>query len=338
MQVYHSNASTNLHIRNQIKKNFFISNSELAKKFSVSVPTIIKWKQRECPNDRSSKPHKIYYALSDEVQNLIVSIRKNTWSSVDETIEILSDIAPNISRSAVYRTFKKHNINTIPQEKREKAKKFKEYEPGFLHIDVTYLPKINGEKLYLFVAIDRATRLLFFKVYDKKTAENAQQFFDECINFFPFKIEKVLTDNGLEFSNKLYKSKKGNSSEKLSKFDEKLKELNVEHRLTKPCTPQTNGMVERVNGIIKAATIQKVDYKNRQELEKEMNKFLLYYNTMRRHGSLRKELNVKTPLQAFEKWAKISPNILKENPLHFQNFVLNLSRYFNPNYKQPCET
>jgi hypothetical protein len=30
---------------------------------------------------------------------------------------------------------------------------------------VTFLPKLDGIKYYLFVAIDRATRLLYFKVY-----------------------------------------------------------------------------------------------------------------------------------------------------------------------------
>jgi hypothetical protein len=41
----------------------------------------------------------------------------------------------------------------VPQEQKEQAKKFKEYKPGFLHIDVTYLPKLDGQKYYLFVAI-----------------------------------------------------------------------------------------------------------------------------------------------------------------------------------------
>jgi transposase-like protein len=78
-------------------------------------------------------------------------------------------------------------------------------------VDVTYLPKIDGTKYYLFVAIDRATRLLFYEIYENKTAQSTQYFFDKCMNFFPFKITHILTDNGLEFTNKLLKSKKGKS-------------------------------------------------------------------------------------------------------------------------------
>jgi hypothetical protein len=45
-------------------------------------------------------------------------------------------------------------INRVPQEKKQQTSTFKEYEPGYLHIDVTYLPKLAGKKQYLFVVVD----------------------------------------------------------------------------------------------------------------------------------------------------------------------------------------
>jgi len=35
--------------------------------------------------------------------------------------------------------------------------------------------------------------------------------------------------------------------------------------------------------------------------------FLVYYMLYRRHGGLRKELNVKTPFDAIEKWFELKP-------------------------------
>jgi len=58
----------------------------------------------------------------------------------------------------------RNQINTVPKQEKEKAKKFKEYELGFLRMDVTYLPKFKGIKQYLFVAIDRATTITFFGI------------------------------------------------------------------------------------------------------------------------------------------------------------------------------
>ena len=41
----------------------------------------------------------------------------------------------------------------------------------------------------------------------------------------------------------------------------------IDHRLTAPATPKTNGMVERVNGTIKNATIKVLTYKDETELK-----------------------------------------------------------------------
>ncbi len=189
-------------------------------------------------------------------------MRKSTWLPLDEVWEVLLELSPDISRSSVYRTFKNESINTVPQEKRDIAKKFKEYEPGYIHIDVTYLPKFNGKSYYLFVAIDRCTRSMIYWIYENKTAENTIDFMDKCFDFFPFIITHILTDNGLEFTNRLLVSKTGNTCQKPSKMDVKYIENNIQHRLTAPFTSKTNGMVERVNGIIKNDTILKNKYKS----------------------------------------------------------------------------
>ena len=300
-QVYHSNATTNVRLRSEIN-NSTLSNSELSIKYGVSEKTIYKWKNRTSFEDKSSRPQTIHYSLSDLNQLIAVKLRVLTWWSLDEITEVISPDNPETIRSAVYRTFVREHINKVPQKEKEKAKKFKEYAPGFIHIDVTYLPKIDGTKYYLFVAIDRATRTLFYKVYDAKTSANAESFMQECLDFFPFKITHVLTDNGLEFTNRLLKDKKGKYCAKPSKLDLVCKENNIDHRCTKPFTPKTNGMVEKANDIIKNKTIKITNYTNLEQMNQDLMKFLVHYNLYRRHGSLRRELKVKTPFNAVEKW------------------------------------
>ena len=251
---------------------------------------------------------------------------------------MLLDKNPSVSRSSVHRVFQREGINKVPKEKREKAKKFKEYDPGYLHIDVTYLPKFNKKPCYLFVAIDRATRALFYWVYDKKSAESTTDFMDRALGFFPFEITHILTDNGLEFTNRLIKSKKGQLCQKPSKMDIKCEEKNIEHRLTKPSTPKTNGMVERVNRTIKNNTILKKDFSSRSDMEKDLAGFLCSYNLYRRHGSLRKELRVKTPIQAVRKWYELKPEIFNTHPDIFEKKIINLQSSLNQLHQQPCET
>ncbi len=322
-QAYHSNAKTNL--RAQIN-NSDLPNHVLAEKHKTSINTIDKWKNRDSLVDKSSRPATIHYSLSDLDQLIATELRVLTWSSLDEIAEVIDPVNPLKVRSAIYRTFVREGVNRVPQKQKDKAKKFKEYDPGYLHIDVTYLPKINGIKYYLFVAIDRATRVLYYQVYDAKTSANAEDFMRKCIEFFPVvNITHVLTDNGLEFSNRLLVSKKGGKCTKLSKMDVLCKENNIERRVTKPFTPQTNGMVEKVNDTIKRGTIKKNQYDDLEKMKDDLTKFLILYNLYKRHGSLRKELNVKTPFNAVDKWRELSPDIIKGTADSFKNKILNLN-------------
>jgi len=249
-------------------------------------------------------------------------VRLATWVSLDDLIDIVSSVIPHANRSNVSRTLQSLGISRIPEAKRDKAKKFKEYQPGYLHIDVTYMPKLEGQKYYLFVAIDRATRLMYYKVYKHKSSANAVAFFKECQAFFPFYITHVLTDNGLEFTDKFVGKTKTVSGNHI--FDNLCKDENVDHRLTAPFTPKTNGMVERVNGTIKDRTIKIETYQNVNELIASLNQFLLFYIFTRRHGSLRKELGskVRTPFDAIETWFKIEPKLFKISPDAFRAYAI----------------
>jgi transposase-like protein len=186
----------------------------------------------------------------------------------------------------------------------------------------------------LFVAIDRATRSLLYRVYEAKTAENTEDFMNRCLEYFPFEVTHVLTDNGPEFTNRLIKSKKGKLCQKPSHLDEVCKTNHIEHRLTRPNTPKTNGMVERANGIIKKGAILKDNYVNKEEMNDALMAFLVYYMLYRRHGGVRKELNVKTPFQAVEKWFMLKSEIFKQNPSEFKNKPLHLKSIENSSVSQ----
>lgn len=327
-QVYHSNAATNINIRELIQ-NSDLNNFDNSKRFGISQQTVSKWRNRDFTNDLSSRPYHIEYALTEMEKLLIINIRTLSWLPLDEIWETILEINPKITRSSVYRCLVSSQLNKVPQEEREKAKKFKEYEPGYLHVDVTYLPKFNGKSYYLYVAIDRCTRTMFYWVYENKTAENTEDFMAKCFNYFPVIITYVLTDNGLEFTNRLLKSKTGAMCKKASKLDVICKNKNIQHRCTEPFTPKTNGMVERVNGTIKTNTILKNQYLNLEEMNMDLLKFLGFYNLYRRHGSLRKELSVKTPFDAIKKWYELKPEIFTITPEGFKNNLLNLQSIFN---------
>ena len=98
----------------------------------------------------------------------------------------------------------------------------------------------------------------------------------------PYKVQTVLTDNGVQFTPQPHQFLPGGHS-----FDRICREYGVEHRLTKPAHPWTNGQVERMNRTIKEATVQRFHYQSTDELNEHLQAFLLAYNHAKRLKTLR---------------------------------------------------
>jgi len=195
---------------------------------------------------------------------------------------------------------------------RPKRSGFKAYEPGYIHIDVKYLPQMADEasRRYLFVAIDRATRWVFVRVYNSKTAANARRFLRDLERTCPLRIRTILTDNGKEFTDRLFGLRKRAQSGE-HEFDRLCSELDIEHRLTPPRSPQTNGMVERFNGRIEDV-LQSHHFRSGEELEATLHRYVWLYNQQLPQSAL----GSKTPLKAMKDWHKLKPELFKRQPYY----------------------
>jgi hypothetical protein len=63
---------------------------------------------------------------------------------------------PEASRSSVYRLLRRNGVSHLAKKEEQetgqddKHGQFKDYGPGFVHIDCFYLPKLEGQKRYCF--------------------------------------------------------------------------------------------------------------------------------------------------------------------------------------------
>ena len=80
-------------------------------------------------------------------------------------------------------------------------KKFKFYPIGYFHIDIAEVQTAEG-KLYLFVAIDRTSKFAYAELHEKAGKMAAAQFLRNLIAAVPYTIHTVLTDNGIQFTNR----------------------------------------------------------------------------------------------------------------------------------------
>lgn len=303
---YHANATTNINQRLYIKKSK-ADYRTLANQFQVSLGTIHSWKHADGVNDRSCEPHNKQYSLSEHEQQLICGFRQMEWHGLDEIIILLDDLIPALNRSNCYRTLLRADLNQQPKALRQ-IKQFKKYQPGYLHIDLFYLPKLNGERRYVFVAVDRATKMVKVEVYGNKSQQSALDFLKRCLAFFPFHIHTILTDNGKEFTLRRFKNRYG-KTKAIHIFTAYCLSQGVRHRTTKVRHPWTNGQVERMNGILKERTVKRYAYQNYQQIEEHLKRVQDYWNYYKRH----KTLNLKTIPQVLKEWYQKKPDLFRES-------------------------
>jgi transposase-like protein len=193
-----------------------------------------------------------------------------------------------------------------------KPKKFKTCAIGYVHIDSAELRHADG-KLIMFLAIDRVSKFTYVEFHDHAGKMEGSAFLKNVIATFPYKIHTVLTDNGMAFAD-LPKNREGPTRRYLGAhiFDRVCRANQIEHRLTKPYHPWTNGQSERMNRTVKDATVKAFHYDTLEKLKTHVLAFVSAHN----FAKDLKALQWKTPCQAIcDAWTK-DPSIFKINPHH----------------------
>ena len=300
LQKLHKNAKTNYAIRREIQ-----SSSQsilfLANKFHLSWLTVKKWKERKFVEDKSSRPETLRISLSQYQEDLILFERKKYKKSIEEIYLTLGETIPNLYPVKIFRCLARYGLSVIPEEliKAERQiKKFRKYTIGFIHIDTLYTPKINGIRWYIFTAIDRVSKIAFIQISERKTKERGSEFLQSVIDFYPYPIHYILTDNGLEFCYKaLYRKTK-----KIHPFVALCRKNKIQHRTIRFRHPWTNGMIERFNGKIKKNVIRRYLFENEVDLKLKLITYLNHYNFVIKL----KQLDYKTPADYLKSTKNIS--------------------------------
>ena len=278
-----------------------------------------KWKARTGVADLSHRPHKLSTTLSAAQEAIVVELRRLLLLPLDDLLVITREfICADMSRAALDRCLRRYGVNNLRELQlalngdaaaAPKPKAFKDYEPGFVHVDIKYLPQMPDQtaRRYLYVAIDRATRWVFVHIYADMEITSTVDFLNRLHAAAPMRIVKLLTDNGACFTDRFQRKSRTPSGN--HHFDVRCRALGIEHRLCPPRHPQTNGLVERFNGRITEVVAQ-TRFHSAAELEQTLLNYVKVYNCR----IPQRNLGHITPLDALKSWHAKAPGLFNKRP------------------------
>ena len=238
--------------------SFKFSVQAAVNRFNVSRASVYRWRKRfngdtKSLQDRSRRPHHHPNQHTQEELKLISDMRRRN-PNLGLVVFWVKLRMRGYSRSipSLWRVLNREKLRPVkPPNPKYVPKPYEKMKyPGQrVQVDVKIVPAvcITGdakdldEHFVQYTAIDEYSRFRYLGAFREHNTYSSFQFLNQLIKAFPFKIECIQTDNGLEFIKSFDEHKKG----KMSLFEARLKELGIRHKLIRPYTPRHNGKVER---------------------------------------------------------------------------------------------
>ncbi len=167
--------------------------------------------------------------------------------------------------------------------------------PGYLGSqDTFYVGNLKGVgRIYQQTYVDTYCKVAHCKLYTTKTPITAADLLnDKVLPFYESQqlpVLRILTDRGTEYCGKVENHD----------YQLYLAINDIDHTKTKAMSPQTNGICERFHKTILnefyQVTFRKKLYQTLEELQKDLDEWLSYYNNERTHQG--KMCNGRTPVE-----------------------------------------
>jgi putative transposase len=244
---------------------------------SLSSSKFYSWKQRQSiENQHNNKQPKQNWLLAWEVAAIInyrllhldEGYRRLTYMMLDENVVA-------VSPASTYRILKREGLLTTTwHHQKTKGSGFQQpIEPHeHWHLDISYI-NFKSTFVYLVALIDGHSRyIVHYELRLSVEALDIEILLERALLKYPEAKPVLITDNGPQFIAKEFKGY--------------LQEAGITHRRTRFFYPQSNGKIERFFQSCKNEATRKQSYINLQDLEKQINEYILHYNQNRLHSSL----------------------------------------------------
>jgi transposase InsO family protein len=284
---------------------------EVARAHGVSKSWVGKLVERfraggyEAIGPRSRAARRIPHRTSDELEDEIAGLRKElTELGVDAGAQTIAyhlgrryEQVPSIS--TIWRVLRRRGLVTPQPHKRPRSSwiRFEAHLPNECwQSDVTHWRLASGTEVEIVNFIDDHSRLaVACRVLRVATAPTVLQIFRDAGSRWGFPAA-LLTDNGCVYTT----WHRGGPNV----MQTELLHLGIDYRHSRPYHPQTCGKVERFHQTMKAFLAKQPPARTIAELQRQVDRFVAYYNDVRPHQSIGR----KTPRTIFQARDKARPS------------------------------
>ena len=230
--------------------------TKAAIRYKTNRQYIYRWLRRydgtlQSLADKSHRPHHHPNQHTETELKLISDMRRRNPNAGLVVFWVkLTQRGYSRSITGLYRVLRRQGEMAIkpPNPKYIPKPYEKMFYPGQrVQIDVKVVPTAcivgdaEGEKFFQYTAIDEYSRFRYIEAFQEQSTYSSTIFLDHMLKAFPFKVECVQTDNGVEFTKRLLPT----SNPTPTLFEASLKQRGIAHKLIRPYTPRHNGKVER---------------------------------------------------------------------------------------------
>lgn len=313
-----------IHEKDKFKVGKNLKISSLVNGLNISKRTLQRWKSSYNSEGlwgvglkeiKGRKPTE----LSDEIKILIDEYRqKFRWGAEVIRMHLLLDHDFDITKYKIERYLttsgmrEKYPCTTKKKKIKKKTKHTKKVivmNPGeHTQMDIKYQIHLlkNKQKAYVYNFIDHASNWSFKKAYERISAKNTKDFMEELLKVCPFKIQRLQTDNGIEFTFKWISEFRDDP--KVHPLMRVCHENDIRHKLIPPGEKELQGLVERSHRQDDQELFSRIEPQNLEEFQNYLSEYMNYRNAHRRF----KKLNWLTPDQWLENYKKLKEEEKKD--------------------------
>jgi len=270
--------------------------TKAARLHGIHRDTIYDWR-RELAPQKPGPSGEVPWQTNQETEALILQVKLATSHGPKRLRAELAGFGVMVGEKAIRGVVERAELVTHRRRKAKKALQpyYAPYAGYRMQVDTKAIPW-GGDKRssdrYQFTAIDIATKIRFLDTYDGLANSYSIEFVTNALDFFAsigIRVECVQTDNHSTFTN-LYVGGNGKAEHELQRvhpLTQYLLDRGIEHKLSRPGTPQHNGFVERSHRTDEEDfyTITHTASLEPAKLQAAMKAWQDEYNTQRLHSS-----------------------------------------------------